>query len=408
MPNLLNVNSYHYRRGGSDTVYFEHAALFENIGWRNAFFSMKHPNNFKTPWSKYFVDELEFGNSYSLPKKLLMATKAVYSFEAQNKLKTLLDDFPTDIAHLHCIYHHLSPAILSTLSNNSVPVVMTAHDLKIACPAYKMLNDCGICERCKGGNLVNVVRNRCVRNSLPASVIVWAESTLHSRLNTYRNRVNKIVVPSRFYIDKFIEWGWPREKFTYIPNFIDASQYIPDYKSDNYFLYFGRLAPEKGVTTLMRAVRASGVKLKIAGSGPLEADLKALQNNLQGDIEFLGYRSGPELQSLIRGAKATVLPSEWYENAPMSILESYALGTPVIGARIGGIPEMIVEGETGWTFESGHLDELTSLISRLAKYPNTHLEQAGRAARAYVQDKFSRRGYLDSMLALYAELGVRA
>lgn len=389
-------------------VYLEHANLFEQLGWENAFFSMRHPKNLDTPWSNYFVDELEFGHSYSASQKILMASKVVYSLEAQRKLRRLLQDFPADIAHLHCIYHHLSPSILTTLRDADVPVVMTAHDLKIACPAYKMLNDGGICEHCRDGRLFNVVKHRCVRSSLSASAIVWAESTLHRWLNSYRVRTSRIVAPSRFYMDKFIEWGWPKEKFSHIPNYIDSSIYIPEYIAGNYFLYFGRLAPEKGVATLMRAAKASSVKLKIVGSGPLEADLKTLQDKLQGDIEFLGYRSGTELQSLIRGAKATVLPSEWYENAPMSILESYALGTPVIGARIGGIPEMIVEGETGWTFESGHLDELTNLISRLAKYPNAHLEQAGRAARAYVQDKFSRRGYLDSMLALYAELGVRA
>lgn len=407
MPKLLSINNYHYRRGGSDVVYLEHAALFEQLGWQNAFFSMHHPKNLDTSWSTYFIDELEFGHFYSSSQKLFMASKVVYSLEAQRKLQRLLQAYSADIAHLHCIYHHLSPSILTTLQDAGVPVVMTAHDLKIACPAYKMLNGDGICERCKDGNLFNVVKQRCIRNSLAASAIVWAESALHRWLNTYHSKTSRIVVPSQFYVNKFIEWGWPEEKFTYIPNYIDSFQYIPEYSSGDYFLYFGRLAPEKGVATLVRAAKASCVKLKIVGSGPLEADLKTLQDNLQGDIEFLGYRSGTELQSLIRGAKATVLPSEWYENAPMSILESYALGTPVIGARIGGIPEMIVEGETGWTFESGRLDELTSLISRLATYPNAHLEQAGRAARAYVQDKFSRRGYVDAMLTLYAELGVR-
>ncbi|MDI3513651.1 MAG: hypothetical protein PWP40_880 [Rhodocyclaceae bacterium] len=407
MPNLLSINNYHYRRGGSDAVYLEHAALLESIGWRNAFFSMHHPRNFETPWSKYFIDELEFGHSYSLSQKLLMASKVVYSLEAQRKLKRLLQDFPADVAHLHCIYHHLSPSILTTLRDAGVPVVMTAHDLKIACPAYKMLNSDGICERCRDGSLFNVVKQRCIRNSLAASAVVWAESTLHRWLNTYQSKTSRIVVPSQFYVNKFIEWGWPKEKLTYIPNYIDSFQYIPEYNSGDYFLYFGRLAPEKGVATLMRAAKASNVKLKIVGIGPLEADLKALQENLQGDIHFLGYRSGSELQSLIRGARATVLPSEWYENAPMSILESYALGTPVIGAQIGGIPEMIIEGETGWTFKSGDVDELTGLISRVAKYPSSHLEETGRAARGYVQDKFSRSGYVESTLALYAELGVR-
>lgn len=408
MKKILSINNYHYRRGGSDTVYLEHAALMEQLGWRNAFFSMNHPRNIATPWSQYFVDELEFGNTYSTAQKIVMSSKAIYSLEAQRKLKWLLDNYPADVAHLHCIYHHLSPAILSTLKRSGIPAVMTAHDLKIACPAYKMLNSSGICERCKDGSLLNVIKHRCVRDSLAASTIVWVESSLHRWLDTYRRNLDKVIAPSKFYMSKFIEWGWPREKITYIPNYIDAVRFTPDYNSADYFLYFGRLSAEKGTATLMHAIKDSGAKLKIVGTGPLEAELKALQENLRGGIDFLGYKSGSELETLIRGAKATILPSEWYENAPMSILESYALGTPVIGARIGGIPEMIVEGETGWTFKSGDVDELSGLISRLAKYPSSSLEQAGRAARAYVQDKFSREAYVDAVLALYAELGVRA
>ena len=157
----------------------------------------------------------------------------------------------------------------------------------------------------------------------------------------------------------------------------------------------------------MRAAKRAGVKLKIAGTGPVEADLHALQANLAGDIEFLGYRSGAELHALIREARAVVLPSEWYENAPMSVLESFALGTPVVGAHIGGIPEMVIEGETGWTFESRNIDELAALLSRLTAMPAVQIEQAGRAARSHVTRNFNREGYLQATLALYAELGVK-
>jgi len=160
MPRLLSINNYHYRRGGSDVVYLDHAALLEEQGWSNGFFSMHHPKNFETSWSKYFVDEIEFGHAYSMGQKLAMASKVIYSMEAQRKLERLLKDFPADVAHLHCIYHHLSPSIIPTLRDAGVPVVMTAHDLKIACPAYKMLNNTGVCEKCKGGNLLNVVKHR--------------------------------------------------------------------------------------------------------------------------------------------------------------------------------------------------------------------------------------------------------
>lgn len=407
MPNLLSINNYHYRRGGSDVVYLDHAALLEEQGWSNGFFSMHHPKNFDTPWSKYFIDEIEFGHAYSISQKLAMASKVVYSFEAQKKLKRLLNDFPADVAHLHCIYHHLSPSIIPTLRDAGVPVVMTAHDLKIACPAYKMLNDTGICEKCKGGNLLNVVKHRCVRGSLAASAIVMVESTVHRLLNTYQGKLDKVVVPSRFFMEKFIEWGWSRDQFAYIPNYVDSTRFEPGYEAGDYFLYFGRLAPEKGVATLMRAAKAAGVKLKIAGTGPIEAELHALQGELNGDIEFLGYQSGSALHDLIRQARAMVLPSEWYENAPMSVLESFALGTPVVGANIGGIPEMVIDGETGWTFESRNTDALAALLSRLMAMPAEHIAQAGRNARNHVATNFNRAGYLEATLALYAELGVK-
>lgn len=404
MSKILSINNYHYRRGGSDVVYFEHAALMEEEGWKNAFFSMHHPKNYETEWSTYFVSEIEFGHSYSLLEKLRMASKVVYSFEAQKNLKRLINDFQPTVAHLHCIYHHLSPSILSTLHDAGVPTVMTAHDLKIACPAYKMLNETGICEKCKTGNYLNVIKHKCLRGSLGASAIVAVESTLHQQLNTYKKYLTKVVVPSRFFMRKFIEWGWPEDKFTYIPNYVDASRFEPQYEPGDYFLYFGRLAPEKGVATLLRAVKQAGVKLKIAGTGPDEQMLHALQGELQGDVEFLGYQSGETLHQLIKQARAIVLPSEWYENAPMSLLESSAFGKPLIVADIGGIPEMLIPDQTGWTFTSGSIEELSQLLSRVQALPNEQLAEMGKAGRRLVETTFSRAQYIQATQALYAEI----
>jgi glycosyltransferase involved in cell wall biosynthesis len=408
MPNILSINNYHYRRGGSDVVYFDHAALMEELGWENAFFAMHHPKNFESEWSPYFVNELEFGHAYTLTQKIAMAAKVVYSFEAQKKLRELLENFPADVAHLHCIYHHLSPAILPVLKKAGVPVVMTAHDLKIACPAYKMLNASGICERCNGGSVLNVIKHRCVRGSLATSTVVAAESAVHRFLNTYQTHVDRVVVPSRFFMKKFIEWGWPEDKFVYIPNYVNTSRFKPAFDGGDYFLYFGRLAPEKGVSTLMTAAKIAGVQLRIVGTGPEEASLKALQSALEADVEFLGYRSGEALSSLVGGAKAVVLPSEWYENAPMSVLESFALGKPVIGADIGGIPEMVEEGVSGWCFESGNVEALANLLSRVQAMSAGEIAACGRAARALVEQRFNRAAYTSSMLETYATLGIPA
>ncbi|MFN3303064.1 MAG: glycosyltransferase family 4 protein [Roseateles sp.] len=408
MTRLLSVNSYHYRRGGSDAVYLDHAGLMEELGWENAFFSMHHPKNYATPWSKYFIDELEFGHRYSTVQKIVMASKVIYSFEAQRKLKRLLDDFKPDIAHLHCIYHHQSPSILSTLSKAGVPAVMTAHDLKIACPAYKMLNETGICERCKDGSVLNVIRHRCVRGSLGASAIVAAESGLHRMLSSYQRHLTRVIVPSRFFMEKFMEWGWPKDKFAYIPNYVDAARFEPQFNPGPYFLYFGRLAPEKGVGTLLRAAAKAGAVLKLAGTGSEDEALRVLNAELGHPGEFLGYQGGAALWNLIRGARAVVLPSEWYENAPMSLLESFALGKTAIGARIGGIPEMIEEGVNGWVFESGNVAELADQLRQVAALPDSQLENMGRAARDLVTTRFSRARYVEATLSLYAELGVRS
>jgi len=403
---LLSLNTYHYRRGGSDAVFFDHDRLFQDAGWETAVFTMHHPQNESSPWSDYFADELEFGHAYSLRQKLLMAGKVVYSWEARTKLGRLLDNFAADVAHVHCIYHHLSPSVLSLLHERGIPTVMTAHDLKLACPAYKMLNKHGICEKCKNGNLLHVIKNRCIHDSLITSTVVAVESAIHKSLGMYKNNLDRVVTPSIFFREKLIEWGWDPGKLTYIPNFIDANQYAPQYEPGDYFLYFGRLAPEKGVDTLIKAALAAGVKLRIAGTGPFEAELRALLPGNSEQVEFLGFCRGEKLWSLIREARAIVLPSQWYENAPISILEAYASGKPVIGAHIGGIPEMLQEGETGFLFESGNVSDLAGKLEAIRDTPNHRVSEMGRAARRYVRATFTAERYFNDMLTLYKSLGV--
>lgn len=405
MPRLLSLNTYHYRRGGSDVAFLESDKLFASLGWETAVFAMHHPKNEPSPWSEYFVDELELGSNYTLAKKIGMTTKVVYSFEARKKLARLLDGWRPDIAHSHCIYHHISPSVLSLLHKRGIPTVMTAHDLKLACPAYKMLNDRGICERCKHGNLMNVALHRCIHGSLGVSSLIMVESVVHRMLGLYRHNLDRVIVPSRFYGEKLAEWGWPRDKLVHIPNFIEADNFVPQYEPGEYFLYFGRLAPEKGVDKLIRAVKGLGVALKIAGVGPSESELHALAGQDE-NIEFLGHCSGDRLWQLVRQSRAVVLPSQWYENAPLSILESYASGKPVIGARIGGIVEMVRDGESGFLFDPGSADDLAAKLSNAASLPEIRLKEMGQFARRHVATRFTRARFISGTLKLYAELGV--
>lgn len=405
-PKLLSLNSYHYKRGGSDAVYFEHDALFRSKGWDTAFFSMHHPRNEQSPWDKYFVDEIEFGSDYGLVDKLKMAGKIIYSTEANSKLQRLIDDWQPSIAHAHCIYHHLSPSVLKLLKSNGVPTVMTAHDLKLACPAYKMLNSGGICEKCKGGNLLNVAINRCLHGSLAVSSLVMVESMVHKSLGLYKRNLDKVVVPSRFFGEKLQEWGWDAEQLVYIPNYVDASAYEPVYEPGEYLLYFGRLAPEKGLATLLAANAKAGTKLKLVGTGPEEENLKNYAREVGGDVEFLGFCDKDTLWPIVKGSRAVILPSEWYENAPMSLLEANGLGKIVVGAEIGGIPEMIEHDSTGYLFKSGDQEELAQILSNLAAMPDAKIAEMGRAARANVAENFTIDRYSEAMEELYVSLGV--
>jgi glycosyltransferase involved in cell wall biosynthesis len=378
MTRLLNINNYHYRRGGAEVVFLEQTRLFERAGWDVAEFSMHHPMNEPSVWSEYFVDEVELGGEYGPLEKAVRVGRAVYSPQARRRLARLLDDVVVDIAHVHNVYHHLSPAVLPVLAKRGIPVVLTTHDLKMACPAKLMLSHDGVCERCRDGNYRHVVANRCVRGSATLSALAYVESVLHRELGSYVRHVDRFVSPSRFFIDKFAQWGFEPDQFVYIPNFIDSSTTVADTTPGRYVVYFGRLSVEKGLLTLVRAAAAARVPLVLAGTGPQEAELRQLAADLGGDVTFTGFLAGDALHDLVRSARVSVLPSECYENAPLGVMESYALGTPVIGARIGGITELVREQETGFCFSSGVVEELTEVLERVMALPDHQVDRSVR------------------------------
>lgn len=406
-PRLLSVNNYHYRRGGAEAVYLDHASLFESMGWENAFFSMHHPQNLESKWSEYFVDEIELGNDYSWWDKAKMAAKVINSGEAARKISSLIDNWRPDVVHAHGIYHHLSPSILPAISRAGIPVVLTAHDLKLACPAYKMMNSNGVCESCKSGNFTHLLKNRCIHGSVAMSGLVMLEAYFHGIRKTYLNNLTKITTPSQFFKSKLVEWGWPEAMIEYVPNFIELDNYQPNYQPGKYFLYFGRLSAEKGVETLIKACAQKGYKLVVAGSGPIEHELKALAANLGAEVDFKGFCSGDTLFDLVKQSRAIVLPSEWYENAPISILEAYALGKIVIGADIGGIPEMIEPERTGFLFDSGDVEQLVGCLEKVYLGNDSDIEKMGRQAREFMELNYGKEKYLNQMVGLYEAIGVR-
>ncbi len=406
MPKLLSINNYYYRRGGAESVFFDHNGLLERAGWEVVPFSMRHAENEPSPWSEYFAKTTDGSLDGSPIAKIARAMTTVYSVNAAHRIRRLIASTRPQVAHAHNIYHHLSPSILVELRRQGIPIVMTLHDLKLVCPAYKMHTQGAVCERCRGGALRNVIQNRCIKNSLAMSAFVWLESTIHRALNLYMGTVARFVVPSRFFLAKFAEWGLDTRRFVHIPNFVDVEALDVKDEYGDEFVYFGRLSPEKGIATLIKAAAQVRVRVRIVGTGPEEMSLRRLAAQLGADVEFSGYLTGRALREAIASARAVVMPSEWYENAPLSVMEASALGRPILGANIGGIPELIREGESGFGFTSGSVESLAQILAQVAQMPVSALRRMGSAGRDLMRAEFSPAVYQNRILKLYGEIGI--
>jgi glycosyltransferase involved in cell wall biosynthesis len=406
-PSLLSINNYHYPRGGADAMYLAHGARFETLGWQHAWFAMRHPRNLPTDWASHFVDDIEFGHRYTPLELARKAAASIWSLQAQQRLRGVLAKSRPDIVHLHNIYHHLSPSILPVLQQAGVPAVMTAHDFKIACPNYRMHTQGGVCERCRDGSVWNALAHRCVRDSVAASALVALEATVHRVLRSWHRWPDRIVSPSRFLIEKCVQWGYDRSRFVHIPNPIDAQGMQSQPQPGSHFVYIGRLSAEKGLDRLITAVGQAQVSLVIAGEGPLEPLVSAAVRDAPGRVQWVGRLEAAQVQALVRSARAVVVPSQWYENAPLSVLEAFAAGKPVIASRMGGLPEMVEHGRTGWLVPAEDTNALGEMLAAVRDLPDARLESVGRAAREFVLREHSWAGYLQRMQALYAQLGVR-
>ncbi len=398
---VIVANNYFYRRGGAEVVALEESRALRALGWNMIPFSMHHEKNDASPYSEYFAQEIEFGNQYGLMKTALNALRIIYSRDAAQQIERLIQKTGASVLHAHNVYHHLSPSVLRSAKQRGLKVILSLHDFKLLCPAYSMTRQQKVCEECKPNRVHKVVVNRCMKGSLALSGLVFVESAIHRFAGLYRDNVDLFISPSQFLIDKFVEWGWPREKFQLIRNFVDPRQFdVSASRVGDEFLYFGRLSGEKGIATLIRAAAQSKVALAIVGHGPQEAELKALAQSLQARVRFLGYRSGAALWSEIAAARAVVLPAEWYENAPVSLLEAMACGKVIIAARIGGVPEIVNE-TTGFLFESGQVESLAARLESVHEMPAAQIELLGDAARKRVEADFSEQRHVELLQRVY-------
>jgi len=401
--NLLLINKFYWKKGGSETVFFGEKELLERHGHNVVPFSMHGKLNIESKYSKYFVSEVNY-DGQGIKGKLKAAGKIIYSFEAKNNITKLLNDLPIDIAHFHIFQHQISPSVFGPLRKKKIPIILTLHDLKPICPNYKMYTNGHVCEECKGRKFYNCFLNKCTKDSSLKSFINMIEMYFHYLMRYYQD-VDKYIAVSNFHRNKMIEFGFPAEQIVCIPNFIDIDNFPYSDVDKEYVIFFGRLSEEKGVTTLLEAAQlCPDIPVIIVGSGPLEKELieYAVSNNIN-NVKFVGYKSGADLIQLLSDSSFSVLPSRVYENCPMSILESLAIGKPVVGANIGGIPELIDEGKDGYVYKSDDAHDLADKMKNLWESPEKRLEM-GRYGREKISEKYTKEKHYLALSELYKDL----
>ncbi len=400
---VLMVNKFYYIKGGSETYYFSLKNLLEKNGHEVIDFSMKDEKNFESKYSKFFVNNVDYNKEQSIFSKMKEAKKIIYSTEAKKKLELLIKETKPDIAHLHIFQHQLSLSILDVLKKYNIPIVYTAHDLKMICPNYKMLTHGEICERCKEGKYYNCLKYKCLKDSMAKSGVAMMEAYINKWRKAY-DKINYIITPSKFYMNKFIEFGIDKNKITHIPNFLNTEAVEYDkLANQNYFLYFGRLSEEKGVITLIKAMKGIKSTLKIVGTGPLKDEIeKYIEDNNCNNIEVLGFKSGKELNTIVANAKAVILPSEWYENGPYSAIESLKLGRILVGSDLGGIPELIENN--GYIFKHGNIEELHEKLERVQELSEHEIENMQKKSYEIFQTQYIDKIHYDKLINIYKKV----
>ena len=404
---ILLVNKFHYIKGGSETYYFGLADLLRSKGHEVIFFSMKDPRNYPCKQEKYFVDNVDFNAPMSKRKMLQVAWKMLYSREAKKKFKQLLLDEKPDIIHLNIFQSQLTGSIVDVAKKFRIPVVYTAHDLKSVCPAYTMFNKGEACERCIGGRYLNCVKQSCMKESRAKSLLAMMEAYSYKWRGTYR-KIDYVITPSLFYKHKLEESNVFDCKSTYLPNFLSDEAFVSRAVVGEYFLYFGRLSKEKGVLTAVQAYAKLHTQrmFYIVGTGPIEDEVKSLVSKLklEGNVKRLGFKQGEELKQIVSSARCVILPSEWYENGPYSVMEALASGKPAIVSSNGGLTELVNEGETGFIAEPKNADHLALKMKIVDELTEEKLLRMSQKCIDMAKEKFGKENYYHELMRIYRSL----
>lgn len=394
---VLLVNKFHWNKGGSEKYYFELGELLKQHGHEVAYFSMEDEKNIKTGYKEYFVPKFDLNNSSKLK-----ALDVIYNKENEKIMEKALDEFKPDVVHLNNFQRQLSASIIKPIKKRNIPIVFTAHDVQAICPAITMMdNDKNPCELCMKGKYINCIKKSCNKGSKLKSALGAIEGYYYRNHKIYTDKIDYIITPSEFYGTKFIEDGINPNKIQAIHNSIEMNDYNVETQDDGYALYFGRLSKEKGILNLINAfAKCNKGSLYIAGEGPEKENIEKIikENKLEDRVKLLGFLNKEQMTDVTRKCKFVVVPSIWYENCPYSVLETLAIGKPIIGSNMGGIPELVIDNENGFIYNT--VDELTEKMNTL--FENKELvNQFSKKSKELAKQNYDREVYYNKLKQIY-------
>lgn len=371
------VNYRYFVSGGPERYYFNIKEILEKQGHEIIPFSVKSSRNFSNDYADYFLDIVDDEVYFAQAKKSLKVifksfTRMFYSLEAKRKFRKLLIDTKPNLVYIMQYHNKISPSIIDVAKSLNVPVIHRISDFQYMCPNALFYNEVkGVCEDCLKGKRFSCVKYKCVLNSTIYSAIKMAAKGLHDMMGIHK-KINAFVVPSSFTLGKLHEYGIPSEKLNHIPTFFNLKEVNPDVEYKPFVLFVGRIEKQKGLMTLVKAFENTDYNLKIIGfsNDGYEDQLKAYLEGKKHQIEFLGKMSFEEIVPYLKSCLCTVVPSEWYDNFPNVILESFAYKKAVIATDFGSLPELVHNHETGLTFKYADIKDFRNQIKYMFEHPD--------------------------------------
>ncbi len=409
---ILQIHKYYSKKrgGGSVSAFFETKKILEKNGHKIIIFSMQDKDNEISKYSEYFAEHFDIREVKNIFRKLWLIPRVIYNRDAVNRLNKLLTKEKPDVAHVHNIYHYLTPGILSVLKKNGVPIVFKLSDYHVICPNYKLFAHGKIDNSCKNGKYYKLLFNKSINNSYSESFVAMIEGYINKWCKFYNN-VDIFLAPSQFMRDLVIRYGIPKEKIKMLRNVLNFDIYTGDYKKRKIFLYMGRISDEKGLDIAVDAMVIlknkkilNDWKFVIAGAGPYEEFLRQhIKNNKVEDVvDFVGFckKGSEKWLQLMKNSAVAVLPSIWYDNSPIAISESMAFGSPAIVSDLGGTKEMIEDGKSGFVFKAGDVQNLANTMQRFIK-DGKLVQLMGKEAREYIHNLNNEEKYYQQLMKIY-------